>query len=123
MDILSVLTNNPISRPGNGYQKSTWIDIKQTQTGSVQGFTVSVFGNDGVHSRINAQSLLSYILGQFPKHEISVGLRHPKGNESQLIILWGKNLHVGSFAPKKKPKPPTQAEHSFDSEFGQGFNK
>ena len=110
---LNALNRNPlVPFSYDGYQKGYWYNYSKTQTGTIQGYDINVYG-------INASDLANYLKRQLPNTDLSVGIAQ-RGGYQVIKVLYGKNLHRGSFAPRKK-KPTTTA--SFSSAFGQGFDK
>ena len=113
---LNALNRNPlVPFSYDGWQKGYWYNYTKTQTGSIRGYDVNVYG-------IPARDLAEFLKRQLPITDISVGISQRAGYQV-IKVLYGKNLHRGSFAPKKKPTPPVGNKGAFDKAFNQGYDK
>jgi len=120
---LNALSRNPlVPFSYDGYQKGYWYNYTKTQSGSIQGYDINVYGNDLSGARLSASYLAGYLKKQLPITDISVGIAQ-RGNQIVIKVLYGKNLHRGSFAPKKKPTPPVGNKGAFNKAFDQGYDK
>jgi len=122
---IKALTSNPIvSCSIDGFRKSGWYNSRQTQSGTTKGYDVKVYGNTPSDANALGSALKAYLERMIPKTDISIGVRQPQydihtqGYYTTLVVLHGKGLHRGSFAPRQKPKPPVTGK-----QFSKAFNK